>query len=402
MPISPQVGAALIGGGASLIGGLINGSSQNSANRTNMAIARETNRANMSMLKYQNAFNQEMWNKNNEYNTPLAQRQRYEQAGINPYLAMSNIQSGNASSALQSANGNAMQGARVEPVTGYGDAISNGVNQAVSTYTQLQQARKVKAEADGQEIGNMSLAARYEAMLKNMKGEYNFKVSQTNLNDLEWKFRNQTFQQDVDMKNLGVETAKELRTKMQLQNEYQRILNSTAQLNLDFLNKYGEERIKNEISNQLADLATKAQGIVESKARVEQGWAHIGIEKYNAKTNRMNANTNRMNAQTNRMNANTNRMNAETQRTLVNKQVDVMAKQIDLIAEQTTGHKLSNQEKQQLMPILVKQANETLQNSIAENYWDKFTIGAMNSDNPIIQGLSLFPGIISAGKWVFK
>ena len=63
MPIPPAVGAALIGGGASLIGGLINGSSQNSANRTNMAIARETNRANMSMLKYQNAFNQEMWNK---------------------------------------------------------------------------------------------------------------------------------------------------------------------------------------------------------------------------------------------------------------------------------------------------------------------------------------------------
>ncbi|MES5005621.1 hypothetical protein [Prevotella disiens] len=354
MPISPQVGAALIGGGASLIGGLINGSSQNSANRTNMAIARETNRANMSMLKYQNAFNQEMWNKNNEYNTPLAQRQRYEQAGINPYLAMSNIQSGNASSALQSANGNAMQGARVEPVTGYGDAISNGVNQAVATYTQLQQARKVKAEADGQEIGNMSLAARYKAMLDNMKGEYKFKVSQTNLNDLDFKFRNKTFQQDVDMKNLGVETAKELRTKMQLQNAYQRILNSTAQLNLDFLNKYGEERIKNEISNQLADLATKAQSIVESKARVSQGWAHIGIEKYNAKTNRMNAQT--------------NRMNAETQRTLVNKQVDVMAKQIDLIAEQTTGHKLSNKEKQQLMPILVEQANQTVEGMKNNNF----------------------------------
>lgn len=395
MPISPQVGAALIGGGASLIGGLINGSSQNSANRTNMAIARETNRANMSMLKYQNAFNQEMWNKNNEYNTPLAQRQRYEQAGINPYLAMSNIQSGNASSALQSANGNAMQGARVEPVTGYGDAISNGVNQAVSTYTQLQQARKVKAEADGQEIGNMSLAARYEAMLKNMKGEYNFKVSQTNLNDLEWKFRNQTFQQDVDLKNLGVDTAKELRTKMQLQNEYQRILNSTAQLNLDFLNKYGEERIKNEISNQLADLATKAQGIVESKARVEQGWAHIGIEKYNAKTNRMNANTNRMNAQTNRMNANTNRMNAETQRTLVNKQVDVMAKQIDLIAEQTTGHKLSNKEKQQLMPILVGQAEETLKNMIVDNFERKQAFVNNDYFYQLLEG-------IGYGKQIFK
>lgn len=39
--------------------------------------------------KRQNRYNEEMVNKQNEYNSPAAQMERYRQAGINPYLAMS-------------------------------------------------------------------------------------------------------------------------------------------------------------------------------------------------------------------------------------------------------------------------------------------------------------------------
>ena len=33
-------------------------------------------------------WQEEMWNKSNEYNTPLAQKQRLEEAGINPYSVL--------------------------------------------------------------------------------------------------------------------------------------------------------------------------------------------------------------------------------------------------------------------------------------------------------------------------
>ena len=49
------------------------------------------------------------------YNTPSEQMKRYDQAGINPYLAASQIVPGNQQSALSSAQAPAMQAAQVQP-----------------------------------------------------------------------------------------------------------------------------------------------------------------------------------------------------------------------------------------------------------------------------------------------
>lgn len=68
---------ALIGAGvglaSSIVGGLFGKSQQNSANKANLLLARE-----------QNDWNEKMWEKNNEYNSPVAQKQRLIEAGINP------------------------------------------------------------------------------------------------------------------------------------------------------------------------------------------------------------------------------------------------------------------------------------------------------------------------------
>ena len=80
----------------SIAGGLLGiGSSvfQNSQNRQNV---RETNQMNYKINQLNNQFNErmamqqrdfqeKMWNKENEYNTASAQRQRLEEAGLNPY-----------------------------------------------------------------------------------------------------------------------------------------------------------------------------------------------------------------------------------------------------------------------------------------------------------------------------
>lgn len=68
---------ALIGAGAglasSIVGGLFGNDQQKKANEANLQLARE-----------QNDWNEKMWEKNNEYNSPVAQKQRLIEAGINP------------------------------------------------------------------------------------------------------------------------------------------------------------------------------------------------------------------------------------------------------------------------------------------------------------------------------
>ena len=95
---------AIAGAAGSLLGAGIGGSLSNRAAQTmanaQLQATRETNQNNLLLAQRQNDWNVEQWNRQNEYNTPLAQRQRYEAAGINPYFAMGNIQSGTADSLL--------------------------------------------------------------------------------------------------------------------------------------------------------------------------------------------------------------------------------------------------------------------------------------------------------------
>lgn len=121
--IAPELGAGLVIGGAGLLGSALGGlfghhSSKKAAsvahetnvynkqiadayNASQENIARQANIANRNLQNEQNAFNKEMWDAENLYNTPVQQRLRYEAAGINPYFALGNINSGNAQSAVQ-------------------------------------------------------------------------------------------------------------------------------------------------------------------------------------------------------------------------------------------------------------------------------------------------------------
>lgn len=92
----------IIGGLGSLAGSIINGISQATTNQTNQEIANRTNRSNERINESQLAAQRENWKReqenfmlqrqwqlaDREYNTPEAMKQRYLNAGINPYLAM--------------------------------------------------------------------------------------------------------------------------------------------------------------------------------------------------------------------------------------------------------------------------------------------------------------------------
>jgi hypothetical protein len=144
----------------SLAGGLLGlGSSvvENSQNRQNV---RETNQMNYKINQMNNQFNERMaiqqrnwqenmWNKENAYNTASAQRQRLEEAGLNPYLMMNGGSAGVAQSAGTGASASSSGSAVMQPFqadySGIGSSIGNIFQYELmqSEKSQLQGARQL-------------------------------------------------------------------------------------------------------------------------------------------------------------------------------------------------------------------------------------------------------------------
>ena len=86
-----------------------NAAAQNQANKYNLQAQRETNQANMAINQSQLDYAQKMYqdqvaqqwkmfNTTNAYNSPAAQKQRYLDAGLNPYMMMGSQPAASASS----------------------------------------------------------------------------------------------------------------------------------------------------------------------------------------------------------------------------------------------------------------------------------------------------------------
>lgn len=162
MPIIP-----LLAAGASLAGQML-------TNQQNAANTVYANRMNYRIFQEQNQYNLEQWKRNNEYNTPLAQRMRYEQAGINPSLALGNITPGVAQ-ASTSAGANAMQAPNltnpVEPaVNAFNSSMAQYIaNKNADTAIKTAEADIANKNADTatKVITNNNLDAKFKAEIKN-------------------------------------------------------------------------------------------------------------------------------------------------------------------------------------------------------------------------------------------
>lgn len=84
-PLNPMVVGSLIGAGSNFLGNLFGFGSQQSANSTNLKIARETNAFNAEQAQLNRDWQEKMWNAQNEYNSPQAMISR----GLNPFIGNS-------------------------------------------------------------------------------------------------------------------------------------------------------------------------------------------------------------------------------------------------------------------------------------------------------------------------
>ena len=329
----------VISGGAGIIGSLIGGafqkSAQRAANRTNLAIARETNAQNYQIFREQNEFNKEQFNNYLQYNTPAAQRARYEDAGINPYMALGNMQNGNAQSALTSANSAPMQATQVQPENGMANGIQSALLNAATIMSAVSDARLKSAAADKQNLENGKFAENFAMQMAEMRSKiglndsYRDKAkSEKNIYDFDFKFKNDTLANAMRLSDLSVQQGDALLQKTQEETRKIQIESDVMQWDLGLKKKYDEQLIKTNLANAIADFAVKMQGIAESKNRMHNDnirtnndTRRVGIEQQNADTNRMNAQTNAYNAQTNRLNTKISFLSVTQQGQLIVSQV---------------------------------------------------------------------------------
>lgn len=163
-------------------------------NETNLQMNRETNAANQminqanidySREAWQNevAYNWEMWNATNQYNSASAQRQRLEDAGLNPYMMMEGGNAGTASSSSAPSHNQPqqvpMQAGRVDP---YYVPLSNSaqdVQNVIGAVGQLADVQLKRQQEIGMGIQNQYMAQKAAAEIANILADSSNKRART-------------------------------------------------------------------------------------------------------------------------------------------------------------------------------------------------------------------------------
>ena len=329
-PVAAAIGAAgsVLG---SIIGGSSNAAAQRRANATNLQIARETNAQNYRIFQEQQQFNENQFNRWLDYSTPAAQRQRYEDAGINPYMAVGQLQNGTPSSALTSASSAPMQGTQVQPALGLGDALQNSIERAAGVFSSMissiSDADLKGSQKTGIDIDNQTRGRQNEANIQKINAETGKTGAETRRTEQENSFFDSTLEQRKELMNISVDTAKKQKELLDHQVMQVQLQNAMANIDLGIATKYKDVMFKQQLSNLIAQEFATYQNVA-------QGWKHVSIEKQNANTNAYNAKTNRMNANTNAA------VGAAQVQSLVANAIESAAR--------TSGIKIDNQTKGQL------------------------------------------------------
>lgn len=168
---------------ASGVGAYLNYKGQQKANQTNEDLARE-------QMAYQTSERLAA----QQYNTPLAQRSRFEAAGINPYLAMSNLDAGNTQ---------AMSAPGFSPVEneGFGDVLSQlgqAPEKVISSVQGVQQIQAQKEAVKQARIESLYKERNIIAELQNKQADTKLKLAGKDVNEAQKKVLQQ---QERDLAN---------------------------------------------------------------------------------------------------------------------------------------------------------------------------------------------------------
>lgn len=187
----------VVGDISSAIGNVI---STNKTNQNNMAINQMNNEFNAAEAEKARRFQLDMWNRTNDYNSASSQRQRLEEAGLNPYLMMNGgsagiAQSSGSTTPASAASPLAMQR---QDFTGLSNALSSALqiaNQTKETNANVQTLQSQKSLFDAQANSILSnvdwwkLGPEYKKwsqMTGLVRAGLQFQTDRQNLRNMQW------------------------------------------------------------------------------------------------------------------------------------------------------------------------------------------------------------------------
>lgn len=235
--------SGLFGVGSSVM----NAQSQNQANKYNLQAQRETNQANMAINQsqldyaqkmYQDQVSQQwkMFNTTNAYNSPAAQKQRYIDAGLNPYMMMGSQPAASASSMPSAGVPNQlpMQAARMEAFNQWN--LGKGLSDAgmfASIDSTLADVAKTKEETEG-------VALQNEYFRRNAEADLAIKILTADGLDEDKKYKilkNNLFEDTYEAQKLKAKlephAMQYTMNHLQSQIDLNQTMNQIQQLNLD-------------------------------------------------------------------------------------------------------------------------------------------------------------------------
>lgn len=198
--MDPIIGGALVSVGSGIISGLFGNKSskralqsQRETNEMNYKIWQEQKQHNLDMYNLQNEDAIDFWNMQNDYNTPLAQRQRLEEAGYNPYALLNGGSSEAGAISQASMQGTTPPTMQAPSDIAFQDPIQIGINSALATFQQA-----TNAMFTGQRVGNETNLANSDVILKNLDAVD--KKYRNKYVDMMYKYQVDSMKQEFDQK----------------------------------------------------------------------------------------------------------------------------------------------------------------------------------------------------------
>lgn len=278
---------------STLLGGIFGGIGQNQTNETNLKIARETNAQNykiwqeqmahnIDLYKMQAQDNLDMYNlqrfnniqdwrmqfdAENQYNTASAQRQRLEDAGLNPYLMMNGGSAGIANSnapapaSMAQAHVNPSQAPTMQGYV-YESPINSAVQMGLQSLSTVSQALNLNEQTQGMEqerifnrdFRNPHLQRMFDVEYGKGVQERNLLQKQNHLAELEMNFLDDTYETRIEIAKQQNNLLSAQAIGQGLSNQSQWIINQfkPGHEMIDFLNKC-EELVLKQKAGKISD-----------------------------------------------------------------------------------------------------------------------------------------------------
>ena len=242
---------ATIAGSTALAGGATataNAVSSKKTNAANWRIAQMNNEYNAQMLQKQMDYNTEMYERQLQDTSPSAQRQRYEEAGLNPYLLVDKFSGG--SGTVQGISPASAAGATMNPTQFDFNQLSGVVGEAINLYNESQktkaQTKLQEMQAAGYEIENQYKGAELAAKIADLKSSARSKDAQAILTQVQTDLQR-------SLKNLQVRNLDLTNQGLELSNNYRSMENVMKAIELQNF----PTMVKLNISNLEQDILTK-------------------------------------------------------------------------------------------------------------------------------------------------